>query len=281
MLNNNEEIKPKIGFIGLDRQNILDELNFAIKNEFDCYEIQAVKEPDEENPRSEIINQAREIARKNNIYLTLHASYFLHLCSLIPGNSETALKFAKNEIILAQKIGVRQVTVHAGHFDSPISKTTIAKNFEVVIENLKELVKLGNYYGVKIGLENAPRNSHLYLTEGSPIDSRLATMPKDLLRIVDSVEGLKVVFDIGHANTTGLDLVKYLKKVKDFIVNIHIHDNRGVDEHALIGEGNIDFKNFLKECKKSNYYGPFILEVFPYKNILKGKERFLNIWNQI
>ncbi len=38
------KIKVKIGFIGSDRQNILKDLNFAIKNGFDYYEIQAVKE---------------------------------------------------------------------------------------------------------------------------------------------------------------------------------------------------------------------------------------------
>jgi sugar phosphate isomerase/epimerase len=49
----------------------------------------------------------------------------------------------------------------------------------------------------------------------------------------------------------------------------------------LIGEGNIDFKGFLKECKNSNYYGPFILEVFPYENVLKAKEIFLKLWDKI
>ncbi|PIR71403.1 MAG: sugar phosphate isomerase/epimerase, partial [Candidatus Nealsonbacteria bacterium CG10_big_fil_rev_8_21_14_0_10_37_25] len=69
---------------------------------------------------------------------------------------------------------------------------------------------------------------------------------------------------------------------KDFIINIHIHDNDGSsDQHALIGEGNIDFKGLVRECKNSGYYGPFILEIFPYENVLKSREIFLNIWNQI
>jgi len=37
----------------------------------------------------------------------------------------------------------------------------------------------------------------------------------------------------------------------------------------------------LKEFKKNNYFGPFILEIFPYENILKGGDRFLKIWNSI
>jgi len=37
-----KEIKPKIGFIGSDRESILEDLNFTAKNGFDYYEIQGL-----------------------------------------------------------------------------------------------------------------------------------------------------------------------------------------------------------------------------------------------
>ena len=101
----------------------------------------------------------------------------------------------------------------------------------------------------------------------------------DLLSVINSVKGLGIVFDVGHANVAGYNPSRYFKKVKNFVINMHIHDNNGKsDQHNLIGKGNIDFKTLFRECKKSNYYGPFILELFPKRNVLKGKEKVLNFW---
>lgn len=263
-----KEIKPKIGFIGLDRQNILGDLNFAIKNGFDYYEIQAGSGVNF-NLKPETINQTKRICKENNISLILHASHFKDLCSINSKISKVALKSAKREVSLAYKIGVKQITIHAGHRDLPEKETTMVNNFRVVIENLKKVVKLGRVYGIKIGLENA-------LPDG------LCKEAKDLLRVVNSVKGLKITFDTGHANVVNLNPVNDFKKLKNLVINIHIHDNDGkTDQHALIGEGNINFKKLLKECKNSNYYGPFILEIFPHEEALKGKGIFLKLWNQI
>jgi len=265
-----KEIKPKIGFIGELRQNILEDLDFAVKNDFRYYEIQALNEKEEINLKPETIKQAKRIAKSNDIYLNLHVSRLPAICSLNLKASKAALKLAKEEIILANKIGAKQITIHSGHKDAPEKETAVTKNFEILIKNLKEIVKFGRKYGIKIGLEN------------SPVGFGLCVEAKDLLRVANSVKGLKITFDIGHANTTNFNPIDYFKRVKDFVIDMHIHDNDGTsDQHALIGEGNIDFKNLLRECKKSSYYGPFILEVFPHENVLKGKEIFLNIWNQI
>ncbi len=152
----------------------------------------------------------------------------------------------------------------------PRRKIAVTKNFEILTKNLKKIVEFGKKYGIKIGLENS------FSPDG------LCRKPEDLLKVLNSVKGLGITFDIGHANLISLNPIKYFKKIKDFVINIHIHDNDGKsDQHALIGKGNIDFKNFFKECKNSHYYGPFILEIFPRKDVLKGKERFFNLWNQI
>lgn len=268
MVLKNKEIKPRIGFIGRDRQDVLEDLSFALKNRFDYYEIQGLGEKFDLG--SGTIKQVRRVCKDNNISLNLHAMQFLPISSLIPEVSRGALKFAEKEIISAKKIGAERITIHSGERDRPNSENMVAKNFEILIKNLKEIVKLGRKYGIKIGLEN----SH-----SSP---RLCIRPKDLLGVVNSVKGLGITFDVGHANIINLDPTEYFKKVKEFVINIHIHDNDGKsDQHALIGEGNIDFKEFLRECKNSNYYGPFILELFPHSNALKGKEIFLNLWNQV
>ncbi|OIP75678.1 MAG: hypothetical protein AUK06_01475 [Parcubacteria group bacterium CG2_30_36_18] len=263
-----DETKPKVGFIGGTREDILDDLDFATKNKFDYYEISS--EGVNYSLKPKFIKQIQKIIKENNISLILHIPYFLPIASLIPEISNAALKFVKKEILLASKLGAKKITIHSSDKEVPRIKTAIEKNIKMLIKNLKEVVIFGEKYGIKIGLEN------------SWTPERICKTAEELLSITNFVKGLGVIFDTGHANAIGLDCVKYFKKVRNRVINVHIHDNNGkYDQHNVIGEGNINFKALLKECKNSKYYGPFILEVFPHKNVLKCRERFLNIWNQI
>jgi len=263
-----KEMKPKIGFIGESRQDILDDLIFAAKNQFDYYELSAHYEGF--SLKDGIIQQAKKISRNNNIFLNLHIPYFLPINSLIPGVSIAAFKFIKEEVILANKLGAKRITIHSGDKDLPDNKTVVEKNLKILIKNLRKTVNFAKKYEIKIGLENS-------VTSG-----RICRTAEELLNVTNSIKGLGVVFDVGHMNAIGLDPIEYFKKVKNRIINIHISDNDGkTDQHVLIGKGNIDFKALLRECKSAGYYGPFILEIFPPKDILKAKEIFLNLWNQI
>jgi len=264
-----KKIKPKIEFIGIDRRNILNDLNFAAKNEFEYYEVATKKNFD---LKPEIIKEAKRISEKYNISLNFHLPYFLEISSYIPGISEVVLRFAKKELILAKKLGAKIITIHSGY-----KEAYPAENFRTAVRNLKKIVSIGKRYGIEIGIEHSPKGG-----------GALCITEEELLKVVNSVKDLKMVFDLGHANTTESGPIKYFKKVKNQVINIHIHDNNGEwDQHLLIGEGNINFKRLLKEFKKSNYYGPFILEVFShentlsYENTLIGREKFLSIWNRI
>lgn len=261
-------MRPKIGFIGTTRENIINELHFAVQHGFDFYEIQGLAK----NFYLELsyIKEIKKVSEENNISLNLHIPYFLPISSVIPEVAKGALEFAKKEIILAKKVGAKIITIHSGYEEAPEKKIFKQENFEVLIRNLKEIIALGKEFRIKIGLENSWKPPSLCIKS------------INLLTVINSVKGLRIVFDVGHANASGYNPSKYLKKIKNFVINMHIHDNNGKnDQHNLIGKGNINFKTFFKECKKSKYYGPFILELFPQKSILKGKEKVLNLWNQI
>ncbi len=260
-----KEIKPEIGLKReLMSQNILSDLNFAIKNGFNCLEIGLNQKPNF-NPSLKLSQQIKNISERNNLLLIVHVPYYLPTCTTISEISETVIKIIKREIILARRLGAKIITLHSGAIE-----TNPDKNFKALTESLKKIIRIGKEYQVKIGLENS---WHL---------PGLCRSPEDLLRVTNSVKGLGITFDVGHANIQNVDLIKPFRRVRKFLANVHIHDNDGkTDQHAVIGEGSINFKGFLKECKNSNYYGPFILEMFPRKNALKGKEIFLNLWNQI
>ncbi len=261
-------MQPKIGFIGqTTRQDIIKDLNFAAKNHFEYYEVG----PHDTNfkLKPNIIKQARKIAKKHDISLNFHIPYFLPISSLIPGVSKTVLEFAKQEITLANQLGAKIITLHSGDKEIFCVKAAIRKNFEIFVKNLKEIVGFGKKYGIKIGLENSFHSQ------------RICRTPKEILKITNLINGLGITFDGGHANVLGINPATYFKKIKNKVINVHIADNYGkTDEHSPIGKGNINFKQLLKEFKNANYYGPFILEVFPPKNVLRTRDTFLKIWNQ-
>ena len=65
----------------------------------------------------------------------------------------------------------------------------------------------------------------------------------------------------------------YLKNSDEQIERIQIIEQ-------IVSKG-IDFEKLFLECRKAKYFGPFTLELFPNENILKGRERFLEIWKKI
>lgn len=68
-----------------------------------------------------------------------------------------------------------------------------------------------------------------------------------LLEAIDS-PGFGHCFDVGHWNLFGtVGMAEWFAELGSFIAETHIHDNRGArDDHAAIGEGNIDFDLFFR-----------------------------------
>ncbi len=69
-----------------------------------------------------------------------------------------------------------------------------------------------------------------------------------------------VCLDTSHANISG-DLLKITKKCDKDLLTTHISDNRGrTDDHFLPFEGKIDWREFLKALKETEYEEIFMLE---------------------
>jgi sugar phosphate isomerase/epimerase len=261
--------KPEMGFMGqLTTKNIFDDINFAVKNKFEWFEI-ALDWKQNFNLSDSKIKKIRKISEKNGLKLIVHTPYFLPTSSMIPEVRESVIRYMKKSIIFAKKVGADRLTVHPGYREMP--ETAIKQSTNSLIKNLKEIVKMGKKYGIVICLENLDNVSTFMCIE-----------PNHYMKVLKSVKGLKSTLDIGHTNTSKTNTLVYFKTVKKLVMDMHVHDNDGVlDTHSVIGKGNIDFKKLLAQCKKAGYSGPFTLELFPYKNILEGRKRFIKIWNSI
>ena len=261
-------MKPEVGFMGqLATENILDDLDFAVKNGFDWFEI-GLDWRQNYNLKSKVIKKIRDVSKNYGIKLIVHTAFYLPTSTMLSEIKRGVIENVKKGIILANKIGSDRLTIHPGYREMP--KPAIKLCYESLIGNLKNIMEIGKRYDVNICLENLENSAYLLCTE-----------LKDFLNVLNSVEGLKATLDVGHANTTDIKPNEYFNGVKNFVMDMQIHDNNvELDEHKCLGEGNINYQKLFFECKKVKYTGPFILELFPYENILKGKKILSDSWGK-
>jgi sugar phosphate isomerase/epimerase len=120
--------------------------------------------------------------------------------------------------------------------------------------SLEELNK--KFKDVKLCVENLPLMGHA----GQQI-LEIPYYAKDLVYLTKGLENVGITLDTGHANTIGSP-VNFYDRVRDKVWNIHMHDNSGEkDDHLPLGEGNIDFKAFMKRLKETNYNGYLSVEL--------------------
>ncbi|HUE73561.1 MAG TPA: sugar phosphate isomerase/epimerase family protein [Pirellulaceae bacterium] len=126
---------------------------------------------------------------------------------------------------------------------------------EVVWERLTDRLRIVLEYAaqrqVTIGFEPEP---------GMFID----TMEKfvELRRRFPSPQ-IKLTLDVGHLHCQGeVPIAEQINKWKDLLVNIHIEDmRRGIHEHLMFGEGEMDFPPIVAALAKADYRGGIYVEL--------------------
>ena len=184
----------------------------------------------------------------------------------------------KRTIDLASSLGARSVVLHTGSvqcdtsrdrelrrmFEAGLHDTEdyvrlreemvahragfAAPHLEAVKQSLLEILEFARGSGVAIGVENRYRYYDL------PLPDEL----EELLALsAESKFGFQ--FDTGHAHTLEtLGLCEkggWTARFSARMIGVHLHDVRGIQDHQLPGEGDIDFKSiaaFLPEsCQKT------------------------------
>jgi sugar phosphate isomerase/epimerase len=86
-------------------------------------------------------------------------------------------------------------------------------------------------------------------------------------------ENFGLCFDTGHFNLfSKVSLLKWLKMIKPFIVELHLHDNlRHSDRHLAIGDGDFDFSTLFSELKGKDCV--YTLEAHSIKDAKKSMDR--------
>lgn len=156
-----------------------------------------------------------------------------------------AVNEVKETIMMCHMLDIPLVTVHPG-FVQGIAFLNRSTAFEMTKLSVREIASFARAQSVEVVVENLPANINGTCTHAS-----------ELLEVVEE-SGLRICFDMGHANTAG-ELDEFLKLVDRF-GNVHLHNNEGQwDQHNRVDDGSADLAKVVSVLKHS-YKGNIIIE---------------------
>jgi sugar phosphate isomerase/epimerase len=161
---------------------------------------------------------------------------------------ERRLDFLRAAVRIANELGSDAVSFWSG---SPIDQAPDEVHFARLVEGCKHLCEDAASKNVRLAFEPEP---------GMLIDTmgRFA----ELHRIVGH-PAFGLTLDIGHLHCLGeTPIAEHLRRWRDWLWNIHIEDmRRGVHDHLMFGEGEIDFTEVLGTLWDIGYPGGVYVEL--------------------
>lgn len=174
-----------------------------------------------------------------------------HEPTLVTAATERRAKrvtFLHSAIDLAAELGSDCVSLWSGIVRDAVSDEQV---WGRLTASLAEVVAYAEQRGVILGFEPEP---------GMFID----TMPRyeELLQRVDA-PGLQLTLDVGHLHCQGeVPIEDQIRRWGACIVNVHIEDMcRGVHQHLMFGEGEMDFPPILTALGEIGYAGGVHVEL--------------------
>lgn len=156
--------------------------------------------------------------------------------------------FLCNAIEIASLLNVEIVSLWSG---ASIEAEGGEKSMRRLVSQCRRLADQAALKGIRLAFEPEP---------GMFIDT-MAKFEELFERVDHPAFGLTI--DIGHLHCLGeTPIASYLRKWKDSLWNIHIEDmKRGVHDHLMFGQGEIDFESVLRTLNEIGYSGGVHVEL--------------------
>ena len=170
------------------------------------------------------------------------------------------IKFYRDAIDIARALESDCVSIWSGTLRDSLDDDSA---FERLIDGLRQVCDYADSIDVVIGFEPEP---------GMFID-RMARF-EELLKRFDAPP-LKLTLDIGHLHCQGdVPIAEQIRRWSDRLVNVHIEDMlRGVHEHLMFGEGEINFRPVFVELRAIEYQGLVQVELSRHSHIAPKSAR--------
>jgi len=166
-----------------------------------------------------------------------------------PGTDERAyrLEFLERAVYIAAALESPIVSFWSG---TPVDDAPPDVLMDRLVEGCQTLADIAAEKGVRLAFEPEP---------GMFIDTmgRFADLCRRVAR-----PNFGLTLDIGHLHCLGEPIVDNLRRWRDRLWNIHVEDmRRGVHEHLMFGEGEMDFAEILRGLREVDYHGGVSVEL--------------------
>ncbi|MFQ5880996.1 MAG: sugar phosphate isomerase/epimerase family protein [Candidatus Methylomirabilales bacterium] len=184
--------------------------------------------------------EIKDLLTRYHLRPIVHSSYIdINMASLNPPLREAALRQNLRCLEFAIFLEAEHLVVHPGNLNRNYPASSLPEARECLQKSLKSLTAQAESARMTVALENG------WNGENHPL-IRNGDEHATLIESVGS-PALKALFDVGHANTFGVDLSAYSDRLQAYLVGIHLHDNGGrKDEHLPLGRGTIHRADFQR-----------------------------------
>lgn len=144
----------------------------------------------------------------------------------------------------AQILGAKKLILHGGVFPDKynLSDEEYCRRFEI-------LAKRGKEFGVETLHEN--------------VNKFRASSPDFIMAMKKIIpNNAKFTLDLKQAVRSGYNPFEILDLMGDGLKHIHINDHTGEEDCLLPFCGNFNYEEFFSKCRKINYDGDIIIEVY-------------------
>jgi sugar phosphate isomerase/epimerase len=161
---------------------------------------------------------------------------------------ERRVYFLSAAIEIASRVGADAVSFWSG---APTDGTVSLENMDRLVEGCKHLCDLASRFQVRLAFEPEP---------GMFIDT-MARYAELQIRVKHPAFGLTL--DIGHLHCLGeTPIADHIRRWQHLLWNVHIEDmRRGIHEHLMFGEGEIDIGPVLAALREIGYSGGVHVEL--------------------
>lgn len=198
--------------------------------------------------------------------LTFHAPFM----DLSPGAVDAKVRAATMErfnkvLDIAEVLAPQCIVFHSG-YEKWKYAFNVALWLEKSLATWQPLHERAKGLGVKIAIEN--------IFEDEPSNLRM------LMERMDS-DTFGICFDAGHCNLfSPLPLTAWLKELKSYIIELHLHDNdKSADQHLPLGDGTIDFITLFSELHDRECI--YTIEAHTPERVVKSMDRLKGLLQKL
>jgi len=223
-----------------------DEFSIAASHNLDCIEFILDYDLFETNPLMSRngIESIKKIVDLTEVKVkSVCADYFM----------EKPFHHLNNEIVKQSEVVMCELIKNCSFLNItdiviPCVDSSSLKNeddFKLFIENTNRIIENAEKYNINLNLE----------TDLDPI------LFGQFLSEFNTSK-ISVNYDTGNSASLGFNVIEEFKSYGHRITDIHIKDRKLNGSSVMLGEGDVNFKDFFESLKLINYNNPFIMQAY-------------------